>query len=135
MTQTAIVTRIIDEKSAEVTVERGTACGGNCGSCGGTCSYKNMIKAVAANSICARVGDKVTIQSHTSRVIGAAALLYLTPIVTFLLGYMLSALAGTSETVSIAISMLCLFLGLFAVVIINRRKQGQSISFEIINVE
>ena len=33
MTQDAVVTKLIDKRTAEVEVERGTACGGNCGSC------------------------------------------------------------------------------------------------------
>lgn len=33
MTQNAVVTRILPNGMAEVAVVRGTACGGNCGSC------------------------------------------------------------------------------------------------------
>ena len=33
MTQDAVVTKLIDKRTAEVEVERGTACGGNCGHC------------------------------------------------------------------------------------------------------
>ena len=74
MTQDAIVTKIIDRRTAEVEVERGTACGGTCSSCE-ACVFQNTIRTTAYNRVSALPGQRVVIESRTSQVLGAAALL------------------------------------------------------------
>lgn len=134
MTQTGVVVRIIDDKTAEVSVERETACGGNCGACGGTCVFRNQLTAVVFNKATASLGDKVVIESRTSRIIGAAALVYILPVLTLLAGYMASALAGASESVSVLASVLSLGFGMLISVLVSRRKRAKKISFEIISI-
>ena len=80
MTQNAVVTRIIDRRTAEVEVERGTACGGNCGACE-ACVFQNVIRAVAVNKVSALPGQQVVIESKTGDVMSAAMLLYIVPFV------------------------------------------------------
>ena len=48
---------LLPDGMAAVQVERGTACGGNCASCGGTCSFKNLLTARAVNRAGAQVGS------------------------------------------------------------------------------
>ena len=119
---------------AAVQVERGTACGGNCASCGGTCSFRNLLTARAVNRVGAQVGDRVTIQSRSSRIIGAAAMIYLIPIAVFLIGYAVAAALGAKEGAAIAVSVLCLVLGCIGVAIFQRRRKT-NISFEIISID
>lgn len=76
MTQDAVVTKLVSRHVAEVEVERGTACGGTCESCE-ACVFQNRIRAEAVNKVSALPGQKVVIESKTSDVLGAAALLYL----------------------------------------------------------
>lgn len=133
MTQCGIVTALLPDGKASVSVERQTACGGNCASCGG-CAYKSILTAIAVNDFGAKVGDKVTLQSRSSGVIGAAALVYLLPILTFLIGYVLSALLGASESVSIMVSVLCLLAGCGAAAWLGRRRKNR-IQFEIISID
>ena len=80
MTQNAVVTKIIDRRTAEVEVERGTACGGNCGACE-ACVFQNVIRAVAFNKVSALPGQQVVIESKTGDVMSAAMLLYIVPFV------------------------------------------------------
>ena len=58
MTQSGIVVELLPDGMASVSVQRQSACGGNCASCGG-CSYKQMLTAVADNRFGAKIGDKV----------------------------------------------------------------------------
>ena len=133
MTQSGIVVGLLPDGKASVSVERQTACGGNCASCGG-CSYKNILTAVASNPFGARVGDKVTLQSRSSGIIGAAALVYLLPILTFFVGYLLSAACGAAENLSIIISVACLLFGCGAAAFFGRRRK-KTIQFEIISID
>ncbi|MBR4157859.1 MAG: SoxR reducing system RseC family protein [Oscillospiraceae bacterium] len=133
MTQSGIVTALLPNDMASVSVERQTACGGNCASCGG-CSYKNVLTAVAENSFGAKVGDKVTLRSRTKGVIGAAALVYLLPIVTFLIGYAVAAAFGAKEGTEILVSVICLLLGCGAAAWIGRKRKDR-IRFEIISID
>lgn len=120
MTQTALVTRLNNNGFAEVSVLRGTACGGNCHSCGGTCSYKTELTVQAKNIVSAKPGDKVTISSSSSKIIGASALVYILPLITFFLGYGLASLFF-AEAMSIVISILAFILGCLMVVLINKK--------------
>lgn len=133
MTQSGIVTALLPDGMASVSVQRQTACGGNCASCGG-CSYKNVLTAVAENRFGAKVGDKVTLQSRTKGVIGAAVLVYLLPILTFLIGYLIAAACGANEGASILVSVLCLLLGCGAAAWLGRRRKDK-IRFEIVSID
>ena len=73
MTQYAIIKKLTGPEKAEVEVLRGTACGDDCGSCE-VCHYAPKIRVEARNAIGAAVGDKVEIETATSRVLGAAVL-------------------------------------------------------------
>ena len=106
MTQNAVVTKLISRHVAEVEVERGTACGGTCESCE-ACVFQSRIRAEALNKVSALPGQKVVIESKTSDVLGAAALLYLVPFV---------------------------LLFLACNVVYQRRKKASPITFEIIQV-
>ncbi len=132
MTQDAIVTKLLPDNMAEVAVARTTACGGNCGSCE-SCMFQNELKAVARNSIGARIGQQVVIASKSSRIFSAVLLVYVMPLLLFMTGYALAALAGAGEGLCIAASFLGLLLGAVILVLSQRlRKNKNTITFEII---
>jgi sigma-E factor negative regulatory protein RseC len=135
MTQNAIVTKIVDSRTAEVTVTRATACGGNCSSCGGSCATRNKLTALAINSASASVGDSVIVSSYTSKIIGAAVLVYIVPLITFFAGYVLSVLLSFSGKLSILISLVFFFAGVAGVVLSQRAKKKNAISLEIISIQ
>ena len=124
MTQNAVVTRIIDRRTAEVEVERGTACGGNCGACD-ACVFQNTIRAAASNRISALPGQQVIIESRT---------LYLIPFVLLFLGYAVGSLAHLAEGGCILVGGLFFAVGVAVNVIRQRRKKSSGITFDIIAI-
>ena len=132
MTQDAIVTRLLPDDMAEVVVTRSTACGGNCGSCE-ACMFQSELKAVAKNRIQAKPGQRVVIESKSSRVFGAAMLVYVMPLVLFLLGYALAAAAGATEGLRILVSFGALLVSAVILVLSQRlKKKDKPITFDII---
>lgn len=134
MTTSATVIRLVDRHNAEVEVERGTACGGNCGSCE-ACVFQNTIRTVAANLVSALPGQRVTIESKTSDVLGAAALLYLVPFVLFFIGYAIAAVLHLSEGLCILAAGVFFALGVAFNVIYQRNRKKAAITFAIIAVQ
>ena len=133
MTQDAIVVKLLPNSMAEVAVTRMTACGGNCGSCE-SCIFQSELKAIAKNSIGARPGQKVVIASSSRTVFSAAILVYIMPILFFLLGYAISSLFGASEGISVLVSFSFLILSAFVLIIIQKKRSvTHPISFEIIS--
>ena len=132
MTQDAVVTKLLPNHMAEVAVARSTACGSNCGNCE-SCIFQNELKAVAKNRIDARPGQKVVIESKTSAVFGAMLLVYIMPLILFLIGYVVAYLLGAGEGVCVAVSFAALILGAAIMVYTQRtRKSKNPITFEII---
>ena len=133
MTQDAIVTKLLPNAMAEVVVTRSTACGSNCGSCE-SCIFQSELKAVAKNSINARPGQHVVIESRTAKVFKAAAWVYVVPMVLFVLGFALASLLGASEGLSILVSFVFLVFAAILLVRVQRRQSAeQQIQFEIIS--
>lgn len=132
MTQDAVVTRVLNSAMAEVAVTRGTACGGNCGNCE-SCMFQSELKVLAKNLIAAKPGEHVVIESSTKKVFKAVALVYVMPLVLFLVAYAVGAALGMSEGVCVALSFAGLMLGAAILVFSQRKnKSNNQISFEII---
>lgn len=131
MTQVGIVTKLFPNDMAEVAVTRMTACGGNCGSCE-SCLLQSEVKTLAKNSAAAQPGQRVLIESRSSAVFGAVFLVYVMPLVCFLIGYGAAYLAGLREGLCILCSFLGLAVGAALLVLSQRHKKKNSISYEII---
>lgn len=131
MTQDAVVTRVFPNGLAEVAVTRGTACGSNCGNCE-SCAFQNELKAIAKNSVHATQGEKVVIESVSSRIFSAAFLLYIVPFIALFIGYAVAAANSLSEGMCILVSF-GFFLVAVAIVVIYQRinKRKKPITFEI----
>lgn len=131
MTQDAVVIRILPRDMAEVAVTRGTACGGNCGSCE-SCMFQSELHTEARNLIGAKPGQKVVIESKSSRIFGAAVLVYVMPLLFFLAGYALAAALGWPEGLRILLSFAALAVSAAVLVLTQRRKKNKPITFDII---
>lgn len=132
MTQDAVVTQIFPNNMAEVAVVRGTACGSNCGNCE-SCLYQNELKTMAKNCINAKPGQKVIIQSKSSRVFSAAMLVYVMPLVFFLVGYAVAYALGAGEGLCVGVSFGGLVIGGIVLVVSQRmRKNKNPITFDIV---
>ena len=94
MEQTVRVRRILDGGMAEVAAVRQSACSGDCHQCSGCGAAKETLIFTAVDTIGVKAGDLVTVQSQSAPVLGAAAVLYLLPLVLFLLGYFLGSVLG-----------------------------------------
>ena len=131
MTQDAIVYKCLPNGMAEVVVTRTTACGSNCGNCE-SCIFQSELKTLAKNSIDARPGQKVIIESKSSKIYKAAMLVYILPMILMVLGYALGAALSTGEGLGIALGFAGLIAGAALIVLSERRKNKEPITFEII---
>ena len=121
-------------ETAKVQYHRPTACHGDCSKCAGGCgamAAQEEIVVSAQNLIGARVGDAVYIEGETKKVAWAIMLVYVIPVVLFLIGYFL----GQQWDHGNLIGILGFFLGLVLAVLESRRqkKRGQEIQYRIVS--
>ena len=90
MTQIATVEKILPGGFVEISVPRKSACGHDCEECAGCGMTGAAIHARAKDPVGVRPGQKVVVESATRKILGVVALVYLLPVVGFLLGYFLS---------------------------------------------
>ncbi len=133
MTQDAVVTRLLPDGMAEVAVARTTACGGNCPSCE-SCIFQSEIKTLARNRIEARPGQRVVIATQSKAIFGAAALVYLMPVVLMILSYALASLCGAGEGLRVLVSFLALLASAGILVLSQRSRKKKEIRFEIVRL-
>ena len=133
MTQFAIIKKLTAPDKAEVEVLRGTACGDDCGSCE-VCHYASKIRVECKNEIGAVPGDRVEIEARTSRVLGAAVLVYVVPFILFFIGYAIAAMLSMSEAMRVVLSFAFFAVGLGVVVLVGRRHRKNPITYDIISV-
>lgn len=85
MTEEGVVRRESDGL-CEVIVRRKTACGDNCASCGGACKM-NFQSVTVKNPIGAKAGDGVIIEMDSKKVLISAFLVYILPILVFVISF------------------------------------------------
>ena len=100
MTQIATVEKILPGGFVEISVPRKSACGHDCEECAGCGMTGAAIHARAKDPVGVRPGQKVVVESATRKILGVVALVYLLPVVGFLLGYFLSDWRRASATPS-----------------------------------
>ena len=133
MIQTAKVTRVMDNGTAEVAVKRQSACGHDCSKCGGGCSelmVSSTVSVVAANPVQAMPGDMVRVESSTGGVLKAAVVVYLVPFILFFLGYFVCAAAQLNGGISAAVGGIGFVVGVLLAVLLDRQvRRDRSITF------
>ena len=135
MTQIATVERILDARYAVISVPRKSACGHDCEECAGCGVTGAAVRAKAANPIDARPGQKVVVHSDTKKMLRIVALVYLTPVVLFLLGYLLPALLGAAVAVQYAIAVAGFVAGVILAIAYDRRLRARGgVSFTIVRL-
>ena len=134
MTQDAIVTKCLPNGMAEVVVTRTTACGSNCGNCE-SCIFQSELKTLARHQVDAKPGQRVVIESKSSKIYGAAMLVYILPIVLVVFGYAVAYAAGAGEGVCVASSFVGLLIGA-AIIVMSQRlgKNKKPITFDIVQL-
>ena len=121
MTQIATVEEILSGGYATISVPRKSACGHDCEECAGCGMTGAAIKAKAKNVIGAQPGQKVIFESSTQKLLGVVALVYLLPVVFFLMGYFLSE--GLSESVRYVIAIAAAALTMIPIVLYDRHAR------------
>ena len=129
-----VMVRSVSGETAQVQYHRPTACHGDCSKCAGGCgamAAQEEIVVTAQNLIGAKVGDTVYIEGETKKVAWAILLVYVMPVVLFLIGYFL----GQQWDRGNLIGILGFFLGLVLAVLESRRQRqrGQEIQYRIVS--
>lgn len=135
MTQIATVERILDDAHAEISVPRKSACGHDCEECAGCGVSGAAVHARALNPIGARPGQKVVVQSDTGKMLHIIALVYLTPVVLFLAGYLAALAVTNSAAVQYLTAGIGFAVGVLLAVRYDRRLRRQGgLSFQIVRL-
>ena len=113
MEQKVIIRQVFSDGTAEVVHIRESACSGDCHKCSGCGAAKETITLTARNPIGARPGEVVIVKSDSAPVLRGAMVLYILPLVLFILGY-LAAGSGWGGCLGFV-------LGFGAVVIYDRK--------------
>lgn len=78
-----------DDGTAQVLCLRQSACSGDCHKCAGCGAVEQKLLITAQNPIGAQPGETVRLRSESGPVLLGAAILYLMPLVLFMVGYLL----------------------------------------------
>lgn len=104
---------------AVVKIVRSTSCGENCASCGMCSGHDTEIEAI--NLCNAYVGDTVTVHMADKKVLGAAFLVYIIPLICLILGYAAGFNISKKETAGIVCGFLLMFLAFVVIHIIDKK--------------
>ena len=133
MTQIATIERDLGGGYAEISVPRKSACGHDCEECAGCGMTGAAIKARARNDIGAQPGDKVVVESSTKKIFGVVALVYVLPVVLFLLGYFLSE--GVAEGARYAIAIAAFAVSFIPCVLYDRHaRKKELLTYQILRL-
>ena len=128
MEQIVSVRRLLPDGMAEVIRVRESACSGDCHKCSGCGAAQQKVLLKARNPIGAQPGDMVVVTSETKTVLKAAAVLYMLPLVFFILGYLLGeSLWQRGGLGSICAVALCILL----IKVYDRRLAKKEILYTI----
>ena len=131
MTQIATVEKLLPGGNAEISVPRKTACGHDCEECAGCGMTGAAIKARAKNDPYAQPGEKVVVESSTKKLLGVVALVYVLPVVGFLLGYYLSE--GLTEGWRYGIAVAAAVLAFLPSVAYDRHaKKTEALTYTVV---
>jgi len=135
MTQIATVERIIDSNHALISVPRKSACGHDCEECAGCGVSGAAVKAKAVNRIGALPGQKVVVESSTKKMLGIVSFVYATPVVLFILGYLLMAFTTTSVPLQYGVAIAGFVVGIALAILYDRKiKRQGGLTFNIVRL-
>lgn len=118
MLQTGIVKKL-NNNEAEVEITRSSACGENCASCG-LCPGQTA-RVFALNNAGAKTGDMVIIDMADKKVLGAAFLVYIAPVIMLIAGYFISDAIFKNEGLAILTGFI--FLAVTFIVLMRLDKR------------
>ena len=135
MTQIATVEEILPGGYAMISVPRKSACGHDCEECAGCGVSGSAVYARAANPIGARPGQKVVVQSDSKKMLNVIMMVYLTPVVLFLVGYLLMVAIGASTAVQYTVGIVGFAVSIFLAIRYDRKlRERGGINFRIVRL-
>ena len=140
MEQIAVVKKLLGNGMAQVSVERGTACGAahSCADCAG-CEHvivQSEKVVTAFNDVSARTGDIVRLRSDNGPFLKSAAIVYLLPLVLALVVYCVAATLSLSEGPMLLFALLGFVVGILIAVAWDRHmKKVNGLRFHIVEVK
>lgn len=87
MEVTGSVLQLLDDRKILVQIQRTSACGGNCHSCGSCGGNASQIVAICPETV--EVGDRVLLETSTNRYFFLSFLVFFVPIFVIVAGYLL----------------------------------------------
>ena len=137
MTQTAQVTQIFPNGTAEVAVIRQGACAHNCSECGGCMTAAQpTVTALAQNSVGAREGELVVVETENAQLMGIIAFVYLVPMALLIAGYLAAQAAGLTQGWCILAAVAAFAVSILLVVALDRSvKRRHALQFRIVAVQ
>lgn len=121
---------------AEISVPRKSACGHDCEECAGcgVSGAKPCAHGRAQRRPRRKMGQKVVVESITKNLLGVMLLVYLLPIVLFLVGYFATG-ALESEGLRYAVAIAAFLVGIIPAIICDRRtKKNGKLTFTIVRL-
>ena len=136
MTQQGVVKRRLEGGRVEVEVERVSACAHDCDHCAGCGSIVQTapVIAVAQDPLGARPGQRVTVETASSRLLGLAAALYLLPFAALFAAYLL--LERAPEGVAALVGVGAFVAALLGVSLpLDRHLRRRAVRFRVVALE
>lgn len=109
--------------TAEVEIQRGSACGESCASCGLCPGQTTVVKAV--NDTNAAEGDTVILDLANKKVLGAAFLVYIVPLILLFIGYFIGYAIFKSELGGIGIGFGMMAVAFLVIILLDRRLKAK----------
>ena len=107
---------------AIVRVAKKSACGENCVSCKGGCTPGER-KIKVKNPISAEVGEKVILELPDGKVLSAAFLAYILPIIIFFVGFFVGERIFSHELASVGIGVVFAGVGFWGIYLFNKKAE------------
>ncbi|MBQ7778486.1 MAG: SoxR reducing system RseC family protein [Oscillibacter sp.] len=135
MTQIATVERILNHDYAEISVPRKAACGHDCEECAGCGVSGSAVHARAANPIGALPGQKVVVESDSKKMLNVIMMVYLTPVVLFLAGYLIMLALGASTAIQYTVAIIGFVISIALAIRYDRKlRERGGINFRIVRL-
>ena len=117
---------------AIVRVAKKSACGENCASCKGGCTPGER-KIKVKNPISAEVGERVILEMPGDKVISAAFLAYILPIIIFFVGFVVGEKMFTHELASVGVGVAFAGVGFWGIYLFNKKAEEKYLA-EIVGI-
>lgn len=131
MLQKAVVLKTFPDNTAELSVQRQSACGGNCSGCEGCSFRENVIRIIADNNVSARPGQTVIVETRSQLIFRYAVLVYILPVLFLVAGYVLADLLGFPESVCVLLGFIFLLFGTAVIILLQKKKKNNPVTYSI----